>query len=288
MTKACPGPAPTGIPKFKVPPGTTDAHAHILGPYGRYPLSENRGYTAPEAPVEAYKALMAGLGIERTVIVHGGCHGADHSVTFDAIKALWPRARGIASGLPLDVGDDVLQNMNELGIRGIRLTTFLPGSTPVDDIGEMAQRVETLGWHIQLLINGPKQMEELAPKLRGLPVPLVIDAMAEFAPPATVNHPGFNALLHLVEGQNVWVKFIAPHRNSKMGPPWVDMMPFVKALINIRPDRMIWGTDWPHVAAWDHMVPDDADLTDWPFYWGVDEATVKSILVDNPARLFKF
>jgi 2-pyrone-4,6-dicarboxylate lactonase len=288
MTKPCPGPVPTGRPKFKVPPGTTDTHAHILGPYDRYPLSEKRGYTAPEAPVEDYKALMAKLGIERAVIVHGSCHGSDHSVTLDAIEALWPRARGIAAGLPSNVENDVLLNMDKRGIRGIRLTTSLPGSTPVDSINEIARRVETLGWHIQNLIDGPNQMEELAPKLRGLPVPLVIDAMAEFSPPATVNHPGFRALLHLVEEQEVWVKFIAPQRNSLTGPPWLDLIPFVKTLIGVRPDRMIWGTDWPHVMAWDHAVPDDADLMDWPFHWGVDEATLKAILVDNPTRLYGF
>ena len=127
MTRACPGPTPTGTPKFKAPPGTTDTHAHILGPYDRYPLSEKRGYTAPEAPVESYKKLMAKLGIERAVIVHGSCHGPDHSVTLDAIEALWPRARGVAAGLPSTVEYNMLENMNKRGIRGIRLTTLLAG-----------------------------------------------------------------------------------------------------------------------------------------------------------------
>jgi 2-pyrone-4,6-dicarboxylate lactonase len=288
MIKACPGPAPTGIPKFKAPPGTTDTHAHILGPYNRYRLSERRGYTAPEAPVEAYQTLMSKLGIERVVIVHGSCHGPDQSVTLDAIETLWPKARGIAAGLPLNLEHETLRNLDKRGIRGVRLTTLLPGSTPVDNINEMARRIEPLGWHLQILINGPKQMEELAPKLWELPLPIVVDAMAEFSPPATVNHPGFRALLQLVEEREIWVKFIAPHRNSKMGPPWVDMIPFARALIDIRPDRMIWGTDWPHVMAWDHAIPDDADLMDWPFHWGVDEATLKAILVDNPARLYGF
>ena len=177
----------------------------------RYPLNADRSYTAPEAPLEAYERLMAGLGIGRVVIVHGSAHGPDMSVTLDALAALGPRGRGVAV-VAADVEDGVLRRMDQAGIRGIRLTTLLRGGVRMDDIAAMARRVAPLGWHVQVFVDGPSQMEDIAPRLRGLGVPIVIDHMGRFRAPDTVDHPGFGALLQLVEEEDCWVKLSAPSR----------------------------------------------------------------------------
>lgn len=287
MTKPCPGPASPGPTKIRPPAGTTDTHAHILGPYAKFPLAEDRSYTAPESTVDDYRALMATLGIDRVVIVHGSAHGPTNDVTADAISQLGDCARGIAV-VPLDVEDDELDRLHAAGFRGVRLTTLLRGGTGVEGIRILSERVARLGWHVQVFVDGPTQMLDIAPALRGLPTPLVIDHMGRFRAPDTVQHPGFQALLKLFEEEDCWVKLSAPNRLTEIGPPFADVTPFANEFINRRPDRCVWATDWPHVMVWNHPMPEDADLLDWCLTWSADEATRKAILVDNPAVLYGF
>ena len=287
MTRPCPGPVPPRRPRLPRIQGATDTHAHILGPYDRFPLAKDRSYTAPEATVPQYRALMKALGLDRVVIVHGSAHGASNEATTDAIAQLGDCARGVAV-VPVDVSDDELDRLDAAGFRGIRLTTVLRGGTAVDGIQTLSKRVARLGWHVQVFINGPTQMAELAPALRGLPTPLVIDHMARFRAPDAAGHPGFQSLLKLFEEEDCWVKISAANRLTEIGPPFEDVTVLANEFIRRRPDRCVWGSDWPHVMVWDHEMPNDADLLDWCLTWDADEETRKAILVDNPAKLYGF
>jgi predicted TIM-barrel fold metal-dependent hydrolase len=287
MTQPCPGPIPATTPRLKAPPGACDTHAHILGPYDRFPLNEDRGYTAPESPLADFLVVMDTLGLERAVIVHPSTYGTMLGVTEDAIVGMEGRARGVAVVEP-DVTDRELERLNEIGFRGARFTTMLRGGSAVANIAPLAERIRPLGWHVQLFIDGPNQLEGLIPMIGDLPVDVVVDHMGHFAPSDGIDHAGFQALLDLVRGGRCWVKLSGACRMTKVGPPYDDMTPFAQALIEARPDRMVWATDWPHVALWDLPMPDDAITLDWALSWGVDEATMRAILVDNPAELYGF
>ena len=155
-------------------------------------------------------------------------------------------------------------------------------------IEAMAERVGRLGWHLQIFAHGADDMLGLLPRLRTLPVDVVIDHIGLFKPADGVDHPGFQGLLELVRGGRCWVKLSAVNRLTATGPPYADVTPFASALIELRPDRMLWATDWPHVQVWDHPMPQDADLLDWVTTWDVDETTQRQILADNPGRLYGF
>jgi predicted TIM-barrel fold metal-dependent hydrolase len=288
MTRSCPGPIPPGTPKLKAPPGSCDSHIHVLGPYDRYPLGENRSYTAPEATAADCRALLDALGVDRSVVVHASPHGADMRVTLDAIEAMGiDRTRGVAVVAP-DISDAKLDRLHDGGIRGVRVQTMVKGGMDFGEARRIADRIARLGWHVEVMMNGAAQVPDALPLLADLPVDLVIDHMGCFNAEDGAGHPAFLSLLDFVRGGRVWVKLSAPSRRSSAGPPYRDMAPFARALIEIAPDRMVWGTDWPHVAAFDHPIPDDADLLDWVLEWDVDEPTRRAILVDNPARLYGF
>ena len=233
MTQPCPGPIPATKPRLASPPGACDTHVHILGPYDRFPLNEDRSYTAPEAPLEDLEVLLATLGLERAVIVHGSAHGTMLGATEDAIVRMNGRARGVAVVEP-DITDRELQRLDEVGFRGLRFTTLLRGGAAVENIPAMADRLAPLGWHIQLFIDGPSQLAGLIPMLRDLPVDLVADHMGHFTPSDGVDHPGFQALLDLVRGGRCWVKLSGAYRKTEAGPPFDDMTPFAQALIEAR------------------------------------------------------
>lgn len=287
MTKPCPGPFPASPPKLKAPPGACDTHAHIVGPFDRFPLAEERGYTPPVSALEDFEVFQSTLGIDRAVIVHPSCYGTMMDVTVDAVSRLGDRARGIAVVDP-SITDAELDRLNETGFRGLRFTTLLKGGADVGGITAMAKRIERLGWHIQMFIDAQNQLEELLPALRELPVDLVIDHMGHFQQDAGVDHPAFQAMLDLVKDGRCWVKLSGAYRASADHPSWADITAYAKALIETRADRMVWATDWPHVMLWDKPVPDGADLLDWALSWEVDDAILKQILVDNPAVLYGF
>ncbi len=287
MTQSCPGPIPATKPRLQAPPGACDTHAHVLGPYDRFPLNDDRSYTAPEAPLEDFLVLLRTLGLERAVIVHPSAHGTMLDVTEDALLRMAGRARGIAVVEP-DISQRELERLNEVGFRGLRFTTLLRGGSGVANIETMAERIRPLGWHVQLFIDGPSQLEGLLPMLGDLPVDLVVDHMGHFTPSDGVDHPGFKALLDLVRGGRCWVKLSGAYRKTESGPPHDDMTPFAQALIEARAERMVWASDWPHVMLIDRPMHDDALNLDWALSWGVDEATMRAILVDNPAELYGF
>ena len=286
----CPGPLPPQKPRIALPEGACDTHVHVLGPYDQFAMVEAREYTAPEAPVEMLRATLDTLGLARCVIVHVVAHGEDVSVTLDALQQLDGRARGIAIMRP-GVTDAELRAWHEAGIRGIRLTPLFGGEPSFDHLRTLAERIAPLGWHMLYMPSGQKSWAEIGPRLPDLPVEVVLDHFAwrGWDVAEGTDQPGFRLLLDLAKSGRCWVKLAGPSRFGKSpAPEHADTQPYARALIAARPDRMIWGTDWPHVRVWDYPMPDDAALADLLAEWAPDAATRKAILADNPAKLYGF
>lgn len=286
MTKPCLGPDPNPRPpKFAVPANACDCHAHVLGPPEKYPYVAERSYTPPTALLEDYQALHRALGIARAVIVQPSVHGTDNEVTLEAIAGYGANARGIAV-VDSGVTDDELARLNEGGVRGIRLNVLFGGGVGLQAMEPLAQRIADMGWHIQLLLDA-RDLVELAPRLRKLPVAVVVDHIGHMNVGHGIDHPGFQALISLVGDGVCWVKLSGNYRVSAKGPPFKDVIPFARALIEASPQHMVWGTDWPHPALYDAM-PNDGDLLDALDDYAPEADLKRAILVDNPARLYGF
>ena len=285
MTDPCPGPLPPSPPRLKAPPGACDTHMHVFGPFDKYPLAENRSYTCPPSTAEDYEALQRTLGIDRCVVVHGSANGAKLDVTTDALARWGDKARGVGV-VDADVTEDRIAEMDRAGYRAVRLTTFLRGGLTFDHLESIAERIAPFGWHVQVFTSHASEMAEIAPRLARLPIDVVVDHIGHARPGDGLDHPGFRALCDLVRDGRCWVKLSAAYRLSEESVPWADCTPYARALIDLRPDRMLWATDWPHVMVRDYPMPQTADTLDWALEWGVDEKTLKTILVDNPTALF--
>ncbi len=290
--RPCPGPLPPRAPRLALPAGACDTHVHVLGPYDRFAMQPHREYTAPEAPVAKLRDMLDMLGRARCVIVHVVAHGEDVSVTLDALGVLGERARGIAIMRP-DMTDAELESWHAAGIRGVRLTPLFGGEPSFEDLRRLAARIAPLGWHILYMPSNKASWAEIGPRLRDLPIEVVLDHFAwrgwDVADPRGTDQPGFKLLMELAKSGRCWVKLAGPSRFGKSpAPQHADVLPYASALIEARPDRMIWGTDWPHVRVWDYPMPDDAALVELLADWAPDAATRHAILVDNPARLYGF
>ena len=289
MTRPCPGPDyDTRPPKIKPPPGACCTQAHVFGPADKFPYSEGRGYTPPDAGIETYLNLLDILGLDRGVIVHGSAHGSDNRASLDGIARAPDRLRGIAVVDP-EISDAALEELDAGGMRGIRLSTMLKGGVGSEQLAPMADKIRGLGWHIVLHVNDSKEIAELNSTLRNLPVPIVIDHLSRVRGGQGVDYVGFQALLRLMrETDHVWGKISSWYRLTDIGPPYDDMTPIARAMIAARPDRVIWGTNWPHPILWDHLMPNDGDLFNQFMDWAADDATRHQILVANPAALYGF
>lgn len=286
MTRDCLAPDPAArSPRFAMPPGACDCHAHVIGPPERYPYVPERSYTPPDAGLAAYKRLHEVLGIERAVIVQPSVHGTDNQVTLDAIAGYGPECRGVAV-VDETVSDGELMALHEGGVRGLRLNILFGGGVGLQALEPLAERVAHMGWHIQLLLDA-SDMDELAPRIRKLPAPVVVDHMGHMAVAKGMDHPGFQALLGLVRDGLCWIKLSGNYRISTEAPEFADAIPFARALIEAAPGHMVWGTDWPHPALFDFM-PNDGDLLDALATYAPEDELRNAILVDNPARLYGF
>lgn len=277
----------TAKPRLTAPPGACDCHMHIYGPAERYPLADSRAFDPPQGDVPAYRALQARLGLERVVIVQPSAYGLDNRCTLDAMAAIGPSARGVVT-LDRSVSGDTLQAMHAAGVRGIRFFMLMEGgAVPWEILEEMAQRVDPLGWHVQLQMDG-RLLPEREVMLRRLPGTLVIDHNGTFRAPVGTDHPGFRSLLGLLERGRTWIKCSAPYMTSRADEPrYGDVAPIAKALIAAAPERIVWGSDWPHPLA-RPGPPDDAALLDLLLDWVEEEALRSRILADNPAELYGF
>ncbi len=274
-------------PAFVPPPGAVDAHCHVFGPAEKFPYAPERKYTPCDAPKEKLFELRDFLGFERNVIVQATCHGKDNRALVDALIASNDRARGIASVGP-SITSDELKAMHEAGVRGVRFNFVkrLVDSTPKEVFLGIAEKIARLGWHIVVYFEA-QDLEGLIPFLRQLPTVIVVDHMGRPDIAKGVDHPDFRRFVDLMaNNKNVWSKVSCPERLSVAGPPdYDDVVPFAGRLVERFPDRVLWGTDWPHPNMTTHM-PDDGKLVDFIPKIAPSEEARKALLVDNPMRLY--
>jgi predicted TIM-barrel fold metal-dependent hydrolase len=262
-----------------------DCHAHLFGPYAQFPLAAERAYTPPEAVASEYLDLLSRLGLSNGVLVHPSAYGHDFSLLFDALSA-HENLRGVIVTRP-----GMLPTLAGLRARGVRAARFshrsgsganFAGSASFDDLLALAPSLAQAGLHAELWTDC-QALPGIAGRLRALPVPLVIDHMGGFDVAAGVDEPGFRCLLSLVESGQVWVKLCA-YRNLLAAPDAELGKPFHDALLQANPQRLLWGSDWPHLRV--APAPDAAQLLGLFKRWTADEALVSRMLVDNPAALY--
>jgi 2-pyrone-4,6-dicarboxylate lactonase len=277
-------------PRCALPKGSVDTHVHVFAP--GYAMSPARGYTPPWSTLDDLRHLHATLGIDRVVFTQPSVYGIDNSAILDGMRALNAaqpnRARAVVA-LDMACSERQLQDMDAAGVRGVRLNTDNKGGMPVamDEIPELAARIRPFGWHLEFLFPG-SDMVELMPVFTRLAVPMSIAHFAYQPASAGVKAPGFQALLELARRGNTWIKISGANRVSRGDlPPYDDVEPMARALIAAAPERILWGSDWPHPNKY-VVNPNDADLVDAFSDWVADEAMRRRILVDTPAAFYRF
>ncbi len=275
------------IPAFKVPAGAVDAHCHVFGPEAEFPFAPQRKYTPCDASKHQLFALRDRLGFARNVVVQATCHGNDNRAMVDALLASGGMARGVAS-VGREVTDTELRQMHEAGVRGVRFNFVrrLVDFTPRETLEEIAARIAPLGWHVVIYFEAV-DLPELWDFFVSLPTTVVVDHMGRPDVTKPVDGPEFQRFVRLMhERPNVWSKVTCPERLSVSGPPaYDDVVPFARHLVEIFPDRVIWGTDWPHPNLKSHM-PDDGKLVDFIPRIATTPEAQQRLLVDNPMRLY--
>jgi D-galactarolactone isomerase len=279
-------PAPdstAGTARSQTPRGACDCHVHIYNP--RFPVPAVAG-AVPHAPASAYQAVQRVLGLERAVLVQANAYDADNRCMLDAFESLGPaRTRCIAVVEPEASVQD-LSSLSARGVCGVRFHMLPGGHLTWSALDGLAPRLADLGWHAQLQMDGrdlPQRMDQL----QRLPCPLVIDHVGKFLEPVTVEHPGFQSLLQLLDRGDVWVKLSAPYEVSRSGPPrYEDVGALAKALVQHAPRRMLWASNWPHPSS--KSPPPDEHLLGLLTEWAPDADTRTMILVRNPADIYRF
>jgi 2-pyrone-4,6-dicarboxylate lactonase len=284
----------TRAPGWTLPAGACDTHAHVFGPPDLFPYSETRRYNPPAAPIEHYMNVQKITGLSRVVFCTPTAHGHDNSVILNAIALLGDSARGIANIDP-SFDDAALDALHEGGVRGARfhLMDDRPGSQ--EFLTEHLPRLQKRNWILDLHVD-PQDLVHHEKYIRALPTVTIIDHMARVRGADGVNQPAFQLLLDILKDERFWVKICSLNKISavkdahvKGSLPYMDMVPFAKAVIEVAPDRVLWGSDWPNSNIFTPgRVPNVGDLLDLFAVIAPDEATRKRILVDNPARLFGF
>ena len=273
-------------PDFSPPAGAVDAHCHVFGPADAFPFAAERKYTPGDAGKEMLFALRDHLGLSRNVIVQASCHGKDNSAMIDALQAADGRARGVAV-VAHDIADDELDQMHAAGVRGVRFNFVkrLVDATPREVFMATAERVQRLGWHIVVYFEAP-DLADLTPFLKQLPGIVVVDHMGRPDVTQPIDGPGFQAFANLMADMpNLWTKVSCPERLTVAGPPYDDVVPFQRHLVEHFSDRVLWGTDWPHPNMKSHR-PDDGLLVDTIARIAPTVALQQALLVDNPMRLY--
>ncbi|WP_372619210.1 amidohydrolase family protein [Falsiroseomonas sp.] len=282
----CKGPDPdTRTPRYRPPPGACDAHCHVFGPGDVFPYAPDRAYTPPDAPFEALQKLHRILGLDRAVIVHASCHGSDMTVTLDAIARSGGAIRGVCV-VDQGVTEQDFARLHEGGIRGVRFNfvKHLGGMPDMAFFQRVLSQVEPLGWHVVLHLDA-QDIVPLASTIAAIRIPFVIDHMARVKAKDGVEQPAFQQLLELMRNPLAWVKICGMERISSTGAPFRDALPFARKLAELAPERVLWGTDWPHPNIAGDM-PNDGDLLDLLAEALPDEAARRRVLVDNPTRLY--
>jgi len=273
-------------PAFKAPAGAVDAHCHVFGPEDRFPYAPERKYTPCDAPKEKLFALRDYLGFDRNVIVQASCHSKDNRAMVDALVASDNRARGVAF-VGEEVTDDELRAMNGAGVRGVRFNFLrrLVDITPRNVLEGIAARVAPLGWHIVVYFE-MADLPDFEDFFTALPTTVVVDHMGTPAVAKGVDHPDNLRFLRMLDKHgNIWSKVTCPERMTLAGPPYDDVVPFGRRLVELFPERVLWGTDWPHPNM-KKVAPDDGVLVDYIPRIAPSAAEQRALLVDNPMRLY--
>ena len=286
-------PAPSK-PHFTLPPGAVDAHCHVFGPGSEFPYAAERKYTPCDASKAQLFALRDHLGFDKNVIVQASCHGSDNRAMIDALKHSQGRARGVAT-IKRTISDAELQEMHEAGVRATRFNFVkrLVDFTPRDELLEIAHRIAPLGWHVVIYFEAI-DLPELWDFFTALPTIVVVDHMGRPDVTKPIDGPEFELFIQMMrENSNIWAKVSCPERLSVAGPraldgernAYRDVVPFAKKLVENFPDRVLWGTDWPHPNLTNYM-PDDGLLVDYLPHIATTAELQKKLLVDNPNRLY--
>lgn len=273
-------------PTFVPPKDAVDAHCHVFGPADQFPFAETRKYTPCDAPAEKLFALRDHLGFSRNVIVQASCHETNNDALVDALRKAGDLARGVAVVSP-DITDDALMQLDAVGVRAVRFNFVkrLVDTTPRSVFMGIAEKVARLGWHVVVYFESP-DLADLAGFLKELPTPIVIDHMGRPDVSKGIDDPNFELFTDLMASDDkFWTKVSCPERLTVDGPPYGDVIPFAKRLVERFPDRVLWGTDWPHPNMKSHM-PDDGHLVDViPKIAPTKELQTK-LLVTNPTQLY--
>ena len=273
-------------PTYKPPPGAVDAHCHVFGPAAVFPYAPERKYTPCDAPKEKLFALRDFLGFDRNVIVQATCHGSDNRALVDALKASDGRAKGVAT-VTGEVTDQELRALDAAGVRGVRFNFLkrLVDFTPREVLTKVAGKVAPLGWHVVIYFEAP-DLPELEPFFTSLPTTVVVDHMGRPDVKLGVDHPQFRRFLDfMAKNENVISKVSCPERLSVQGPPYDDVIPYARTIVESFPDRVLWGTDWPHPNV-KPLMPDDGVLVDVIPKIATTAALQQKLLVDNPMRVY--
>lgn len=274
-------------PSFALPPGAVDAHCHVFGPGARFPYAATRKYTPCDAPKETLWALRDHLGFSRNVIVQATCHGSDNRALMDALDDSNGLARGVAT-VSNDMSDELLLALHDAGVRGARFNFVrrLVDVLPRDELLAIGERIQSLGWHLVIYIES-QDLANLRSFLEGLPGTIIFDHMGRPDVSRDIDGDAFGLFVQmLAENENMWTKVSCPDRLTLTGPPgYDDVVPFARHLVETFPDRVLWGTDWPHPNLKSHM-PDDGKLVDYVPSIAVNKSLQRQLLVDNPMRLY--
>jgi predicted TIM-barrel fold metal-dependent hydrolase len=283
----CPAPDPRPrAGRFAMPANACDTHMHVFGPPADYPFTPDRSYTPPEAPLAQYEALAEVIGFNRFVIVQPSIYGTDNRCTLDAVRDTHLDARAVVV-IDDDVAPAELERMHEAGARGIRINLLFRGGVQFAAAERLADQLGAMGWHVQVLID-VSRMADLTLRLADLKLPVVFDHMGHLATGNGLADPGFVAMRNQVADGHAWVKLSGAYRlTAEQQPPYGDVAPFARALVEANGERCLWATDWPHPACAVPM-PNDGALIDMLADWVPDEALRNRILVDNPAALYGF
>lgn len=275
-------------PAYRLPPRSCDSQFHVFGPAERYPVRPGAAYEMPSATIETALGLHRLLGIERGVIVQATTYGADHQVVLDGLAAAGPSYRGCANAVVLAERDDnYIQKLHDAGVRGARFTRQGLGISMAPAVFDRAiARIRELGWYAKFQPE-PDGMMAQAAQFERLEIPVLLDHMGRADPDAGEADPTRRMLEALLARGNFWVMLSLTEKISRTGVPWDDVVPLGQALIAANPDRVVWGSDWPHPVSV-KATPDEGRLLDQLARYAGGEATLKKILVDNPARLFGF
>ena len=274
-------------PDYQPPAGAVDAHCHVFGPADAFPYHPARKYTPCDAGKDQLFALRDHLGFSRNVIVQASCHGPDNRALVDALDAAGELARGVAF-VRHDVTRDELAWMDRAGVRAVRFNFLkrLVDSTPREHFLEIVEKIKPLGWHIVVYFES-QELHEIEDFLADLPTTVVIDHLGRPDVSGGLDHPDYQRIKALMEDEKFWIKVSCPERLTQAGPPYEDVLPYARDMVESFPDRVLWGTDWPHPNKYE-VNPNDADPVEAFGQWVPDDAMRQKIMVDTPAAFYRF